>query len=312
MRRNVKLLINNNKLTPKEDFYIQYQITDKDTDIEKDHKMNFRFLCFKNIPHIRKIKIPEIKQNLSKEAVLIEYRKFPHIEFLIRNAINKLGTTWSYSVICGTVNYEYVSAMCIKISPNIKVIKTNYENINTNTYSKILASLDFWNLLNGEKILIYQEDSIIFKNNIDEFLKYDYIGAPWSKEEEEDVFKNNLLKFIDINKYTCVGNGGLTLRTKKNMIDVINKRSIDEITPINSTIMNEGEVVPEDLYFSMTIQDFNLGKVADWNTAFKFSSECFYNPDSFGGHAWWHGTSKEDANSLKWTEPFYKNNIIKL
>ena len=316
MHRNLKLLINNNKPTPKneptsdiQEFCNQYQITDKN--IEKDHKMNFRYLCFKNIPNIRKIIIPEIKQNLSNEAVLIEYRKFPHIEFQIRNAINKLGVTWSYTVICGIINYEYVSTMCNQISPNIKVIKTNYENMNTNTYSKMLASLDFWNLLNGDKILIYQEDSIIFKSNIDDFLKYDYIGAPWSKEQEEFGLKNTLLKFIDINKYTCVGNGGLTLRSKKTMMDVINKRSIDEIRPINFTIMNKGEVVAEDLYFSKTIQDFNLGKVADWDTAFKFSSECFYNPDSFGGHAWWHGTSKKTLYSLEWQEPFYKNIIDK-
>jgi len=314
MHRNLKLLVTNNKIIPKdnikiipkenvdnEDFCYQYQINNKN--IEKDHKMNFRNLCFKNIPYIRTIEISEIKQNLNKEAVLIEYRKFPHIEFLIRNAINKLGTSWSFTVICGTINYEYVCNMCLQISPNIKVIKTNYENINTNTYSKMLASLDFWNLLNGEKILIYQEDSIIFKNNIDEFLEYDYIGAPWSKEQEEFGLKNTLLKFIDIDKYICVGNGGLSLRTKKIMIDVINKRSIDKIQPINSSIMNKGEVVPEDLYFSKTIQDFNLGKVADWNTAFKFSSECFYNPDSFGGHAWWHGTSKKTFCSLEWQEP---------
>ena len=38
---------------------------------------------------------------------------------------------------------------------------------------------DFWNLFASKKILIHQEDSIIFKNNINDFLKYDYIGAPW-------------------------------------------------------------------------------------------------------------------------------------
>ena len=32
-------------------------------------------------------------------------------------------------------------------------------------------------MFNGEKLLIYQEDSCIFHNNYQEFLKYDYIGA---------------------------------------------------------------------------------------------------------------------------------------
>jgi hypothetical protein len=316
MQRNLKLLINNNKIVAKdnnnnidnESFCNQYKV--KLDDLKKDHKMNFRYLCFKNIPYMKNIIVPEIKQNLIKEAVMIEYRKFPHIEFLIRNAINKLGPTWSYTVICGIINYDYICEMCMTISPNIKVIKTNYENLNQNTYSKIIASLDFWNLLMGEKILIYQEDSIIFKNNIDDFLHYDFIGAPWSKEHNKVGYTNDLLVYIDIDKYICVGNGGLSLRTKKCMIDVINKRSIHDIKPIDSTILDKDEVVAEDLYFSKTIQDFNLGKVADWDTAFKFSTECFYNPDSFGGHAWWHGTSKENEFSLKWQEPFYKNVVM--
>lgn len=53
--------------------------------------------------------------------------------------------------------------ICSLISSKIKVIKTNFDNVSASDYSKFLSSLEFWNLLNGEKILIYQEDSIIFK-----------------------------------------------------------------------------------------------------------------------------------------------------
>jgi adenine-specific DNA-methyltransferase len=45
------------------------------------------------------------------------------------------------------------------------------------------------NLLKGEKILIHQEDSIIFKNNIMDFINFDYIGAPWPKNQD-DNFNN--------------------------------------------------------------------------------------------------------------------------
>jgi len=44
---------------------------------------------------------------------------------------------------------------------------------------------------------------------------------------------------------------------------------------------------PEDVYFSKAMLDFNIGTVADYNTAIKFSIESIYNNDSFGGHNFW-------------------------
>ena len=80
--------------------------------------------------------------------------------------ILKIGSEWSHTIICGNLNYEFIKNMCKNISDNIKIIKLNYDNLNQSTYSKLLASIDFWNLFTGEKILLYQEDSCIFKSNI--------------------------------------------------------------------------------------------------------------------------------------------------
>ena len=112
--------------------------------------------------------------------------------------------------------------MCAKISENIKVIKLNYDNLTTSTYSVLLASTDFWNKLTGDKILLYQEDTCIFKSNIEDFLDYDYVGAPWPKEQND----NSLL----------VGNGGFSLRSKKAMIDVINSISLLDTKYNSSTV----------------------------------------------------------------------------
>lgn len=125
--------------------------------IKTNDKIRFRFECFKYKYMIKHIDLPDITLNSTLEAVLIEYRIFPHIEFLIRNAIIKLGNKWSYTVICGNLNYDFIKKMCLKISTNIKVIKTDYDNLSQNDYSLFLTSLNFWNLLVGSKILIYQE-----------------------------------------------------------------------------------------------------------------------------------------------------------
>ena len=57
-----------------------------DTDIDKvesDPKVEFRYFCYRYLDYIRNIKLPNILLNQNYEAVLIEYRKFPHLEFLI-------------------------------------------------------------------------------------------------------------------------------------------------------------------------------------------------------------------------------------
>lgn len=240
-------------------------------------KIEFRYECFKNMLYMRNIELPEIKQNSYYEAVLIEYRCFPHLEFLIRNTINKLGEEWSHTIVCGILNYDYMIGICKNISSKIKVIKTQFENLDQNTYSKMLASTYFWDFFEGGKILIYQEDSIIFKNNIDDFLHWDYIGAPWPEHQNDNQ--------------AGVGNGGISLRSKFIMKKIIEKISIED-TIYNSSTINYVTnckllIFPEDVYFSKNMEDFDLGYLADRNSASDFSTETIFNKDSFAGHNFW-------------------------
>jgi len=237
----------------------------------------FRLLCNNCNTYLKLINIPNIQLNKPYEAVLIEYRILPHMDFLIRNTIFKLGNEWSHTVICGNENYESVKKMCFSIHPNIKVIKTNYDQMTPATYNVFLTSLEFWNLLVGDKILIYQEDSCIFKDNIKQFLNYDYIGAPWPYTQNDNPF--------------CVGNGGFSLRTRQNMIDVINTISVQDTKFNTSTIeyINNANLLfpPEDVYFSLNMIKFNIGKVAPFDIATLFSTEQITNYKSLGGHNFW-------------------------
>ena len=140
-------------------------------------KASHRKFCIENIDLIKNIIIPEISKKLKYETVLIEFRIMPHLEFLIRNTIIKL-PNWSHTIFCGNINYEFIVNMCNNISTNIKIIKLDINNLTTSMYSELLMTIDFWNNFIGEKILLYQEDSILFHNKIEEFLEYDYIGAP--------------------------------------------------------------------------------------------------------------------------------------
>ena len=265
----------------------------KSKDIDNDNKIKFRYLCFYYLNYMNQFTIPPLKINLENEAVLIEFRKFPHIEFIVRNNILKLGNKWSFTIICGTINYEYIVKLSKKISPNIKVIKTDYGNITPSEYSLFLSDKKFWKLLKGRKILIYQEDSIIFKSNIEQFLYYDYIGAPWPVENNG----NN----------SRVGNGGLSLRTKRIMEKIIDTISINE-TKLNSHTIEymkrtNSFVTPEDIYFTKNMEDFKIGKLPSYNLAKYFSQESIHCDDCFGGHNFWLG----EAN---WEKKLSKHNII--
>jgi hypothetical protein len=267
----------------------------KTEEVMSNPKIEFRYFCYRYLNYLKSIKIPEIPTKSKYEAVLIEFRCFPHIEFIIRNNILKLGSNWSYTIICGNLNYNFIIDMCKEISNNIKIIKLDYDNVLPSIYSNILSSINFWNLFEGEKILIHQEDSIIFKSNIENFINWDYIGAPWPKTQNDNL--NN------------VGNGGFSLRNKQCMIDVINKISITDTKYNESTLQymknTQSKTAPEDVYFSKNMLDFNIGSVADWNTAFNFSSESLYNPESLGGHCYW-------TNYKLWKLPLFKNIIIQV
>jgi hypothetical protein len=276
--------------TVKMDKLFTYYILDifcKKYNITKDDAINnpannFRLLCFNMNYYMKSIILPKFKKTSLYETVFIEFRDFLHVEFLIRNTIVQMGPKWSHTIICGNINYNLIVNICNSISPNINIIKIDVDNMTQSEYSKFLTTIEFWNLLKGEKILIYQEDSIIFKNNIQEFIEYDFIGAPFLKTTNDTP--------------NSVGNGGLSLRSKSKMIEVINKFSPKDYHYNSSTYeyMNyvNLEFPPEDVYFSKCMQEQSIGIVANWDAAHEFSSETVFNNDSFGAHKFWISNDK--------------------
>jgi hypothetical protein len=237
----------------------------------------YRYLCYKLNIFLQHIPLPIIKQKSYYEAVFIDFRILPNIEFVIRNAIFKLGPIWSFTIVCGKENNDYMRNIVKKIDQNIKIICLEYNNLSHQEYSNLLTTVNFWEMFYGEKILIYQEDSLLFHGNILPFLKYDFIGAPFLKNSDDTP--------------NCVGNGGLSIRTKCKMLEVIKNHTLNG-TRLNSSTLNYMNFKnltspPEDIYFSKNMQDFNIGDVANWDEAFKFSSEQVFNPTSVGGHQYW-------------------------
>jgi len=211
--------------------------------------------CLEYLPLIRNIIIPKIKLKQKNEAFFIDFRWYSHIEFLVRNTILKL-PTWSHTIVCGNNNIIQIKKMCSAISPNIRIIHLDINNICIDEYSKLLMTTFFWNKFHGEKLLLYQSDSYLFHGNIEPFLDYDYVGSPWPKP------------FL-----YSVGNGGFSLRTKKTMIDCIEKA--DKL---------ETEIIEEDIFYVKYIILLNIGKIPSYEKAQSFGVEFCEGKNPVGGH----------------------------
>ena len=258
-------------------------------DVLSNPKQEFRYFCYKYMNIIKSFDLPIITKNSYYEAVLIEFRCLPHLEFLIRNSIYKLGENWSQTIICGNLNYDFIFEIVKNIDRDIKIIKLNYNNLTQGEYSALMMSNFFWNLPFGEKVLIYQEDSCALKSNIDDFLEWDYIGAPWPEAQNDNIIG--------------VGNGGFSLRTKSIMLEIIDKISPFSTIYSESTIeyMKNVQLIipPEDVYFTLNMLNLNIGKLATRDIAGLFSSETIFNKTSFGFHNLWL-CNKKWKDSLKY------------
>jgi hypothetical protein len=261
-----------------------YEYANNIDTIFSNDKEHFRYICYSKINELE-LKYNNININYNKlshnETVFIEFRALKHIKFNILNMCGKL-PNWKHTVVCGNDNYDYIKKICLEISDKINIIKLEKNNINLDEYSLLLASTSFWKQFTGEHILIHQEDSLIFHtDNIDFFLKYDYVGAPWNSNYHYDEY--------------LVGNGGFSLRKRDIMIyitenyNIINY-SIKGITKndeyyIKNTLNNK--IIPEDFFFVKCMIDNNIGVIPSHYEAINFSSENIKSHRSIGGHAFW-------------------------
>ena len=256
--------------------YIKF-IANPESYFVNDSKLLWREFCCDNIDYLNLYKLPSYFSE-KINAVLIEFRKLQNVEFVVRNCMIKLREKCTYTIVCGNANYEYMLDINTRLENKVRIIKLDIDNPSVNDYNNLLLSYKFWDTLKGEYILIYQEDTCIFNDNIEEFLEFDYIGAPWPQSQKENV--NN------------VGNGGFSLRKRSKMLEVLKQdMNIDSLAlSENCTqymINSKLKMPPEDVYFANSLINHNIGKVCDFEKARYFSQELVKSIDPFAGHNWW-------------------------
>ena len=144
---------------------------------------------------------------------MIKKKKLPDVTLLAVSSIEIDHTQDSLKISSYEIEFASIKFLTSKIPkttfPEIEYIKIP-EIVSINGYNKIIID-DLYKYFDTSHCLIVQSDSFVV-NPIewtDEFLKYDYIGAPWTKtiNPKQDLH-------IDLKK-NRVGNGGFSLRSKK-------------------------------------------------------------------------------------------------
>lgn len=197
-------------------------------------------------------------------AIIIEPRKHKALLFVLDNFLKNLSDDWSFIIFHGNNNINYINDIIdnnlFNFKSRITLVNLNIDNLTVDEYSNLLKyNKIFYDYIPTEIFLIFQTDTIIFekhKNLINYFLKYDYVGAPWSHPH---------------NNHQLIGNGGLSLRRKSKMIEIMDKQGINDF--------------PEDIYFPCYIET-NIYKPS-YNEAKLFSVESVYSDISFGCHKPW-------------------------
>jgi len=203
----------------------------------------------------------------SYTAVLIETRKHKALEFVLRNFLSTLDAP--FLIFCGNINKGFCEDLLdgplADYKHRIRIVCMGIDTMRWTEYNRYVSTnYQLYREIQTDYILLFQTDTMVFpryKDNLNEFFNYDYVGAPWNND-----------------RYGGVGNGGLSLRKKSKMLEIMD------------TVTYSGE--PEDIYFCNNILvDLHRPTMEQ---AKRFSVEEVFYPQSFGCHQpWERGFDKE-------------------
>lgn len=224
-------------------------------------------------------KILSIKTNGSSniQVVLLDNRANPLSVVSTMFTLSNLNKNyWGCKIYTSKSAYDYYKKYLGKYAEIIILEELNKPiKFHIDIYNDILKSSNFWKNLNCEKCLIIQEDGIVFREGVERFLNYDYVGAPWADSAENLYLKNSV-------NPNMVGNGGLSIRNVNKMIQVTDKY----ITEKHLLFYKNINYTPEDVYFCQCLVKENA-VLPSLEDAAQFSNEQLCYMKSIGIHKFW-------------------------
>ena len=185
-------------------------------------------------------------------AVFTDSRPLPDIHTCADAHRKFLPRSWDCVIVTSSAN-SYVK------DHGLKMIEISPDKMDS--YAKMnwfRSCSELWEqLLDYDRVLIFERDTHLLRKGIQKFLKWDYVGAPWPAEDP--WFRGHR-----------VGNGGLSLRNPSLMLHICRNY--------------KNEVVQEDFFFVLHVERCG-GRIAPLEVAKKFSCESIFALGTLGCHA---------------------------
>ncbi|KAI9833947.1 MAG: hypothetical protein M1819_003456 [Sarea resinae] len=225
--------------------------------------------------------------NESKVALLVETRALPQLAPFILHMISVVPPDWRFRFMGSNVSIPHLNNS-VAIRHQVEIGKLDLTYVPSNVSVDTIEHLnEFYTnlwvyetvLQPAEWILSYQTDSMLCANskgNLNDWLEYDWVGAPWSLDARYG------------------GNGGLSLRRASAIIQVLrNQRRLP-----NSD--------PEDVWLSERLGHRRGGSVANGTASLQFSAEQHWTEYPMGYHT---GGSGIFLSPWVWGTPAMRQHI---
>jgi hypothetical protein len=295
------------------------QITEEKCKEEREKSINFYKSVINKLMNDKEFisgNVIKFHENSDKIAVIIDPRFDDYMEMVIRNFMhfmNPLGWNLlisSYSGYESIIKEKFPNCIFFPISDNLIYYDSeNKPNMHVSSYNDILLSIDFWNLIPGKYITIFQKDCIMFRMFPDYFYtNYEYSGANFYNE-----------KYTSFN-YGGI-NGGFSIRNRDTMIECLQKVTWENIYEYRKNIKNKYQnefknidnrmnIMNEDIFFTHACEILkkNVPNVIQRKSL--AIEECDMNISTCVYHGWDKGYhSIECAKLLLENSEFYKKYI---
>lgn len=161
-------------------------------------------------------------------------------------------------------------------------------------YCMLMTSSNFWNTFSSYyRVFTFQMDTALLRDGIEDFYKWDYVGAPCYVYVEDNTIQN----------------GGLSLRNPHIMEYIC--RYYGWNMDINELIgFGQGSTASffaEDIFFTYRMLKYKVGNIAPMDQSKLFSVESKFNWGSLGYHSPEKYLKDEDLHRLK--TQYMKNNL---
>ena len=222
-----------------------------------------------------------------RAMVIVEPREHKLLKYACENFDKNMCKSWDMYIFHGASAGDFAKRAVSGIQGRrVHLIALDTDNLDGDGYNALFKSMDFWNKVKAENILVFQTDAVLcpasqFK--IRDFMKYDYIGCgsyAGAVGKDRDIWGKEYSK-----GNSFYGIGGLSFR--KNSFQ---KQCIRKYPKIAADY-------PEDVFFSNCVEE-SPNKPESARALANFCTQDSFEQRSFGAHNTWY-MKKEHR------EPFY-------